>query len=186
MSPHEPLLVTCIKSLLDLKLSLQLDQDSTQVTNAGGRSRLIIERIIMMKYMSPITVLIFSFISTLSQAQTLTVDYTWKRKHQCSTSSPELKVDGIPANTVELSITMIDHDMRSFNHGGGFVKNEAGFPSSYVLPEGALKSYKGPCPPNFASLGHDYEFIVVAKDKSNKELTKGSKKKTFSAKEVKE
>ena len=139
-----------------------------------------------MKYASFAALLIFSFIPTFSQAQSLTVDYTWKRKHQCSTSSPELKVEGIPANTVELSVKMIDHDMMSFDHGGGFVKNEAGFTSSFVLIEGALRSYRGPCPPNFSSFGHDYEFIVVAKDKSNNELTKGSKKKTFSAKEVKE
>lgn len=139
-----------------------------------------------MKHTSLVTLAVCFFIPTFSQAQGLTVDYTWKLKHKCSASSPELKVDGIPSNTAELSVTMIDHDMRSFNHGGGFVKNEAGFPSSFALPEGALKSYKGPCPPNFSSFGHDYEFIVVAKDKSNNELAKGGKKKTFSAKEVKE
>ena len=119
-------------------------------------------------------------------AQTLNVDFKWMLKHQCSKSSPELKVENIPKGTVEMRIQMIDLDMRTFNHGGGNLKNEAGFPSTFTIAEGALQSYTGPCPPNFSSFGHDYEFFVVAVDKQNNEVGKGSKKKTFSAKEVKE
>ena len=119
-------------------------------------------------------------------AQTLNVDFKWMLKHQCSKSSPELKVENIPKGTVEMRIQMIDLDMRTFNHGGGNLKNEAGFPSTFTIAEGALQSYTGPCPPNFSSFGHDYEFFVVAVDKQNTEVGKGSKKKTFSAKEVKE
>ena len=119
-------------------------------------------------------------------AQTLNVDFKWMLKHQCSKSSPELKVENIPKGTVEMRIQMIDLDMRTFNHGGGNLKNEAGFPSTSTIAEGALQSYTGPCLPNFSSFGHDYEFFVVAVDKQNNEVGKGSKKKTFSAKEVKE
>jgi phosphatidylethanolamine-binding protein (PEBP) family uncharacterized protein len=119
-------------------------------------------------------------------AQTLNVDFKWMLKHQCSKSSPELKVENIPKGTVEMRIQMIDLDMRTFNHGGGNLKNEAGFPATFTISEGALQSYTGPCPPNFSSFGHDYEFFVVAVDKQNNEVGKGSKKKTFSAKEVKE
>jgi phosphatidylethanolamine-binding protein (PEBP) family uncharacterized protein len=119
-------------------------------------------------------------------AQTLNVDFKWMLKHQCSKSSPELKVENIPKGTVEMRIQMIDLDMRTFNHGGGNLKNEAGFPATFTIAEGALQSYTGPCPPNFSSFGHDYEFFVVAVDKQNNEVGKGSKKKTFSAKEVKE
>ena len=119
-------------------------------------------------------------------AQTLNVDFKWMLKHQCSKSSPELKVENIPKGTVEMRIQMIDQDMRTFNHGGGHLKNEAGFPATFTIAEGALQSYTGPCPPNFSSFGHDYEFFVVAVDKQNNEVGKGSKKKTFSAKEVKE
>ena len=119
-------------------------------------------------------------------AQTLNVDFKWMLKHQCSKSSPELKVENITKGTVEMRIQMIDLDMRTFNHGGGNLKNEAGFPVTFTIAEGALQSYTGPCPPNFSSFGHDYEFFVVAVDKQNNEVGKGSKKKTFSAKEVKE
>ena len=121
-------------------------------------------------------------------AQTLNVDFKWMLKHQCSKSSPELKVENIPKGTVELKINMIDHQRPNNNsfHGGGNLKNEAGFPATFTIAEGALQSYTGPCPPNFSSFGHDYEFFVVAVDKQNNEVGKGSKKKTFSAKEVKE
>ena len=49
-----------------------------------------------------------------------------------------------------------------------------------------MKVYKGPCPPNFNSFGHDYEFTVTASDGSNNVLAKAGKKKTFSSKEVKD
>ena len=133
--------------------------------------------------------LILLFLITTTEylyAQTLNVDFKWMLKHQCSKSSPELKVENIPKGTVEMRIQMIDLDMRTFNHGGGNLKNEAEFPTTFTIAEGALQSYTGPCPPNFSSFGHDYEFFVVAVDKQNNEVGKGSKKKTFSAKEVKE
>jgi len=114
----------------------------------------------------------------------MSVDFTWMKKHQCSRLSPELRIDGIPPNTTEISVSMIDHDMRSFDHGGGFIISETGFPQTFSVTEGALKSYKGPCPPDFHSFGHDYEFIVVARDKANNSLAQGQKKRTFSAKEV--
>jgi len=82
--------------------------------------------------------------------------------------------------------SMIDLDMRTFNHGGGNLKNEAGFPSTFTIAEGALQSYTGPCPPNFSAQGHDYEITVIARDKNNQVLGKGSVVKTFSAKTVKE
>jgi len=120
-------------------------------------------------------------------AQTLNVDFKWMLKHQCSKSSPELKVENIPKGTVEMRIQMIDLDMRTFNHGGGNLKNEAGFPSSFTIAEGALQTYNGPCPPDVESYyGHDYEFFVVAVDKQNNEVGKSSKKKTWGTKEVKE
>ena len=120
-----------------------------------------------------------------SQVFAMTVDFDFKRKHQCSDQSPALTVKGIPAGTIELSVTMIDHDMKTFDHGAGFVQNGSGFPAETIIPEGALKSYKGPCPPNFSSFGHDYEFIVKAKSK-DAELAKAGKKKTFSAEKVPE
>jgi len=115
----------------------------------------------------------------------LTVDWEWKRSHQCSPTSPSIEVAGIPEGTKSLSITLVDHDARHFDHGGGSVAHD-GSPN-VSIPEGALKNYKGPCPPNFSSFGHDYEFTVraIAID-GQTDLARGSKTKTFSAAAVKQ
>ena len=114
----------------------------------------------------------------------LTVDWEWKRAHRCSSTSPSIEVAGIPEGTTTLSITLVDHDARHFDHGGGSVAHD-GSPRASI-PEGALKNYRGPCPPNFSSFGHDYEFTVraIAAD-SQAELARGNKTKTFSAAVVK-
>ena len=130
--------------------------------------------------------LVIFFVCGAAFSQSMTIDFTWKRSHQCSPVSPALTLTGIPSGTTQLSVLMVDHDMRSFDHGGGFLKNDVGFPKEFIIPEGALKVYKGPCPPNFNSFGHDYEFTVTASDGSNNVLAKAGKKKTFSSKEVKD
>ena len=109
------------------------------------------------------------------------VDFTWKLKHKCALVSPELSLTEIPDGTVELSVTMVDHDFRSFDHGGGLLKNEGGFPAMFKIPEGSLQSYRGPCPPNFYNFGHDYEFTVKAVGKDGNVLGVGSLKKTFNS-----
>ena len=75
---------------------------------------------------------------------------------------------------------MVDLNLTSFNHGGGSVAHDG--VASITLPEGALKNYVGPCPPNFDSSGHDYQFTVKALAADGQsELARGSKTKTFSS-----
>ena len=128
------------------------------------------------------------FMSQAALAQSnIGVDYTWKLKHRCSPVSPELRLTDIPAGTVELLVTMKDHDRPMNDHGGGFLRNEAGFPSELSIPEGGLnQSYRGPCNPVFDSFGHDYEFYVTAKDVKGEVIGKGSLKKTYARKFVPE
>lgn len=119
-------------------------------------------------------------------AQSLSIDWKWKLAHQCSASSPAIKVEGIPAGVTVLEVALVDHDARGFNHGGGSVAHD-GKATSTTIPEGALKSYTGPCPPNFPSFGHEYEFTVAAIGSDGKsELARGSAVKNFSAKSVTE
>lgn len=110
----------------------------------------------------------------------LTVDWEWKVSHKCSAISPTLVVSGIPSETKSLQVAMVDLDFTSFNHGGGNAAHSG--EAKVAIPEGALKSYQGPCPPNFSSFGHDYQFTVkaIAAD-GQTELARGSKTKTFSA-----
>ena len=119
--------------------------------------------------------------------QKLTVNYEWKISHKCGKKSPEITINDIPSGSTQLDIKMIDLDYKAADHGGGVLKNEEGFPEIFKIAEGGLnRRYDGPCPPNFNAHGHDYEITVIAKDKSNQVLGKGSVVKTFSAKAVKE
>ena len=140
------------------------------------------ERIVSMRKAFVIALLTIAF-PVFAQSN-LNIDWEWKGSHQCSPSSPALVVSGIPNGTKSLQITMVDHDARHYDHGGGTIEHSGG--SSMIIPEGALKNYKGPCPPNFSSFGHEYEFTVkaIAAD-GQSELARGRTTKTFSASTVK-
>lgn len=138
-----------------------------------------------MRFQNPLIATIFAASSTVFAQSDLSVDWEWKRAHQCRPISPELSVSGIPSEATTLEISLVDRDYSAGKHGGGTIERSAG--AENVIPEGALKSYKGPCPPNFHSFGHDYEFTVRAIAADGKtELARGTKTKTFSAKAVKE
>ena len=117
---------------------------------------------------------------TVAAPTTFTVDWEWKVSHKCSPTSPALVVSGIPSEAKSLQVAMVDLDLTSFNHGGGDVAHSG--VASVTIPEGALKSYQGPCPPNFSGSGHNYQFTVkaIAAD-GQTELARGSKTKAFSA-----
>lgn len=123
-------------------------------------------------------------VSSAAFAQSgLAIDWEWKTSHQCSPTSPAFKLTEVPGETASLEISMIDQDFKSFKHGGGAVAHSGGTTAS--VPEGALKNYKGPCPPNFSTIGHKYEFTVRAMAADGKtELARGRKTKTFSASTV--
>jgi|LauGreStaDraftv2_3_1035109.scaffolds.fasta_scaffold190224_1 hypothetical protein len=126
-------------------------------------------------------------VSSITYAQQkLTVNYEWEISHKCGKKSPEITIGGIPPGSTLLDIKMVDLDYKGWDHGGGLLKNEEGFPEIFKISEGGLnRGYDGPCPPNFNAHGHDYEITVIAKDKSNQVIGKGSVVKTFSAKAVK-
>ncbi len=110
----------------------------------------------------------------------LSLDWQWKSSHRCSNTSPALALTGIPEGATTLAVTLVDLNVPAYDHGGGSVPHAGG--ATAAIAEGALKNYRGPCPPNFASSGHDYEFRVRALAADGKTvLAQGSRKKTFSA-----
>jgi hypothetical protein len=121
------------------------------------------------------------FVSAAAFGQAgLSVDWQWNRSHQCSNTSPALSVKGVPDGTRTIAITMVDLDLPGYNHGGGSVPHAGG--ATAAIAAGALKNYRGPCPPNFSGVGHDYEFTVRALGADGKTvLAKTSRKKNFSA-----
>ena len=118
------------------------------------------------------------------EVQAMEVSFIWTLADKCSSASPKLTISGIPAGTVGLGITLKDHDMASWDHGGGWIK-VTGL-TSIDIPVGALRSrYNGPCPPNFSAQGHDYSFNVRAEGVGNSTLATASKTATFSSSTVK-
>ena len=112
----------------------------------------------------------------------MAVDFEWRLEHRCSTASPALKISGAPPGTTKFLANMVDNDFTSFVHGGGTV--DAPNSPDFEIPPGALKSYKGPCPPNFSNFGHDYVWTVQAVDSMGKLLASATKTKTFSSAKV--
>lgn len=113
----------------------------------------------------------------------MAVTFNWKRDHRCSPKSPTLVVTDIPDGAKTLIVRLIDNDASAWNHGGGSVSVEG--KTSIEIPEGALNGgYNGPCPPNFSSFGHDYQFVVRAVSPEGKELATASQTKTFSSTKV--
>lgn len=116
----------------------------------------------------------------------LGVEFKWLIGHHCSAQSPLIKLKNIPPGTTALEVVMVDLDSQNPAHGGGggLVMNEAGFPSAFDVPAGALSNYTGPCPDNFTTLGHEYEITVTALNADKQSLSKGSLKAPFSGKFV--
>jgi phosphatidylethanolamine-binding protein (PEBP) family uncharacterized protein len=121
--------------------------------------------------------------STFAFSQEFSMDWNWKLEHKCSEVSPAIELSNVPKDTHTFVVALVDFDMRSFDHGGGVVAHNG--ESKFSIPAGALKTYRGPCPPNFSSFGHDYEFSVAAVGLDGKSIiSRVSKVKTFSQKTV--
>lgn len=124
--------------------------------------------------------------SSLALAQSgLSVEWVWKRSHQCSTTSPVVNVAGIPADSKSLEVKMVDLGFTQFDHGGGSVAHSGEATAS--IPGGALQRYRGPCPMRNLYYGSDYEFTVRAIAADGKTvLAQGSATRTYSTSVVKE
>lgn len=88
------------------------------------------------------------------------VAFEWRGSGcQLSSPSPRIVVADVPEGTAYLKVTLTDRDAPDFRHGGGVVPYTGGG----VIEAGALKDYKGPCPP---SGSHAYVLRVQALDKA--------------------
>ena len=99
-------------------------------------------------------------------ASALSVDFTWTGVPACSNVSPRMVVYNAPAATRRFRVELVDVDSATSRHGGGEVDAAPGG----VIPAGALKSYRGPCPSQTAI---SYEMRVEALDASGRVLARG-------------
>jgi phosphatidylethanolamine-binding protein (PEBP) family uncharacterized protein len=114
----------------------------------------------------------------------LGVNFRWNIAHHCSNTSPVIQIKNIPPGTVSLKVQMVDLDNKNHDHGGATLNKPEGCPAELEIAAGGLDKYTGPCPENFTTLGHEYQFNVSALNNENKNLASGSAKATFSAKFV--
>jgi phosphatidylethanolamine-binding protein (PEBP) family uncharacterized protein len=106
--------------------------------------------------------LVLSGMSASYAQSRLDVAFTWNISHRCSPVSPEIRLKDIPAGTTRLVVKMTDLDQKDLDHGGGSITPSDAFGNTFTIESGALKTYKGPCPENFTTLGHEYQFSVTA------------------------
>ena len=114
----------------------------------------------------------------------LDVAFTWNISHRCSPVSPEIRLKDIPSGTTTIRVKMTDLDQKDDDHGGGDISQSEPFGGSFTIAPGALKTYKGPCPENFTTLGHEDQFNVTSLGADGKPLAVGNAKAAFSAKFV--
>jgi len=131
-----------------------------------------------------ISALLVGLTGSVSAQANLQVDFRWLMSNHCNNTSPALKLKNIPPGTTSLQIQMIDLDNNKYDHGGGELVKPEGFPAEFLVIAGSLDKYKGPCPENFTTLGHEYQFNVSALNADNKTLASASAKAPFSAKFV--
>lgn len=103
----------------------------------------------------------------------ISVDFIWMKDQMCfDERSPEITLKNIPNNTKLFKIKMIDID-NNYNHGGGTFA----YDGSNLIPVGALKKYKGPCPVSFNP--PRYEMRVKAIDENGNVIAFGKKFKKY-------
>ena len=109
--------------------------------------------------------LILVFITLPAFSQKFQFSFTWAGLMNCTTGNPnrvqnpEFTLKNVPKGTKWIYFKLVDLDVRSYNHGGGWVEYTG---QSSVEP-GAFK-YKSPCPPTGK---HKYQWTASAKTKKS-------------------
>ena len=140
---------------------------------AGGRFRVFRS----MRFFAPLLALALAG-CTSSQPQAprgapeLGVEFTWTGVSPCTDVSPRIVLRDVPTGTKRFRVELVDVDSVMSRHGGG----EVDAPPGGVIPAGALKSYRGPCPSQRAI---EYEMRVFALDGAGQVLAKGTERQTF-------
>lgn len=106
-----------------------------------------------------IGIVIVSVLTTqIVSADEFRIEFVWDpdMKRCFSRESPEIKLFNVPEGTTQLRVKMVDKNAPSYPHGGGKVD----YNGEASIVKGALKKWKGPCPPSGT---HTYEFTVRAR-----------------------
>lgn len=103
------------------------------------------------------------------------VDFEWQRTDFGSTENPEIRLTGVPEGTKRFFVGLVDLDISTYDHGGGFVDNDR----TAHIARGTVKgNYNGPAP-WLPDMIHDYEITVKAYDEDEKLIGVGKNVKKF-------
>ena len=95
----------------------------------------------------------------------LNIEFDWSNLKKCTSgnpntvSNPTFTLNNVPNGTKWIHFKLVDLDVKSYNHGGGWVE----YKGQSTIDPGAFK-YKSPCPPNGK---HKYEWTATAKSKKS-------------------
>ena len=103
------------------------------------------------------------------------VDFEWQQIDKGAQDNPEIRLTNVPAGTTRFLVSLVDLNLKGFDHGSGFADNDG----SGIIARGAVKgSYNGPDPP-FPSVKHTYEITVKAYDTDGKVIGIGRNARKF-------
>ena len=113
--------------------------------------------------------LIFSCEKISPDVVDIELDYLWGTQPVENLKNPEIRLTGVPENTKNLEVDLIDLDLPPANHGE---EEKIAYNGSGLIPYGSLKNYIGPSPP---PRGHLYEFTIKALDENGVVIGIGKK-----------
>jgi phosphatidylethanolamine-binding protein (PEBP) family uncharacterized protein len=129
-----------------------------------------------MRSAAPLLALLAAACSTPQQAPRgapeLGIEFTWKDVAPCSNVSPRIVVRDVPAAARRFRVELVDVDSMMSRHGGGEVEAMPGG----VIPAGALKAYRGPCP---SQQSIEYELRVLALDAEGRVIAQGKERQSY-------
>lgn len=119
--------------------------------------------------------IILSCTNESNNAAVMGVEFEWQPIDFGSQENPEIQLTGVPEGTKRFFVGLVDLNVSTYDHGGGFVVND----QSGLIARGAVKgNYNGPAP-WLPDMVHDYEITVKAYDGKGKVIGVGKKVKTF-------
>ena len=120
-----------------------------------------------------IAIIFFFFACTnvSPDAVELSVDFTWEGMVPCALGgNPEIRLSGVPDNTMVLVITLVDHS------GIYHTKQTIAYDESGIIMKGSLDEISAPCP-FFES--ERFKFKVAAVNENGVVIGLGSKERYF-------
>lgn len=119
--------------------------------------------------------IIFSCTNESEGVVVMGVEFEWQPIDFGSQKNPQIKLTGVPEGTKRFFVGLVDLDISTYDHGGGFVDND----DSGIIARGTIKgNYNGPAP-WLPGMIHDYEITVKAYDENSRVIGVGKKVEKF-------